>query len=183
MNKVILMGRLVADPEFSMSQSNAAVCKFRIAVDRAYAKQGEEKQADFLYIITFGKTAEFVSKWFTKGKPILVEGRIQNNNYQDNNGVMQYHNQIIADNVSFILSDPTRNGNTGNQQPVQQNQPNNGYPGNQDGYNQQYAPPVQNQPYQQNNGYQNYQQAPAVQQNNDDFAGFENIISDGNLPF
>lgn len=160
MNKLILMGRLVADPEFSVSQSNVAVCKFRIAVDRSYTKQGEEKQSDFLHIVSFGKTAEFVSKWFVKGKPIIVEGRIQNNNYKDQNGVMQYHNQIIADTVNFVLSDPTRTS-SGSNAPVQHNQQN------------QY-----NNGYQANQPVQSYQQP--VQQG--DFAGYENI-SGGNMPF
>lgn len=117
MNKVLFMGRLVADPEFSQTQGGKSVCKFRIAVDRAYSKDGQGKQSDFFQLVSFGKTAELVSRYFVKGKPIIVEGRIQNNNYQDNNGVMQYHNQIIADNVSFTLNDPTR----------QQNQPQQGY--------------------------------------------------------
>lgn len=117
MNKVILMGRLVADPEFSQTQGGKSVCKFRIAVDRAYSKDGQEKQSDFFQLVSFGKTAEFVNRFFTKGKPILVEGRIQNNNYTDNDGVQHYQDQIIADNVSFTLNDPTR----------QQNQPQQGY--------------------------------------------------------
>lgn len=117
MNKVIFMGRLVADPEFSQTQGGTSVCKFRIAVDRAYSKDGQEKQSDFFQLVSFGKTAELVNRFFTKGKPILVEGRIQNNNYQGQDGKMQYHNQIIADNVSFTLADPTR----------QQNQPQQGY--------------------------------------------------------
>lgn len=107
MNKLILMGRLTADPEFSMSQSGTAVCKFKLAVDRQYSK-GEEKTTDFFQLVAFGKTAEFVNKYFTKGKPALVEGRIQNNNYKGNDGKMQYHNQLIADSVMFTLSDPTR---------------------------------------------------------------------------
>lgn len=117
MNKVIFMGRLVAAPEFSQTQGGKSVCKFRIAVDRAYSKDGQEKQSDFFQLVSFGKTAEFVNRFFTKGKPILVEGRIQNNNYTDNDGVQHYQDQIIADNVSFTLNDPTR----------QQNQPQQGY--------------------------------------------------------
>ena len=107
MNKLLLMGRLTADPEFSMSQSGTAVCKFKLAVDRQYSK-GEEKTADFFQLVAFGKTAEFVNKYFTKGKPAIIEGRIQNNNYQGKDGKMQYHNQLIADSVMFTLSDPTR---------------------------------------------------------------------------
>lgn len=107
MNKLLLMGRLTADPEFSMSQSGTAVCKFKLAVDRQYSK-GEEKTADFFQLVAFGKTAEFVNKYFTKGKPAIIEGRIQNNNFQGKDGKMQYHNQLIADSVMFTLNDPTR---------------------------------------------------------------------------
>lgn len=119
MNKVIFMGRLVADPEFSQTQGGKSVCKFRIAVDRAYSKDGQEKQSDFFQLVSFGKTAELVSKYFVKGKPILIEGRIQNNNYTDKDGVQHYQDQIIADNVSFTLNDPTRT-----QQPQQSYQQN-----------------------------------------------------------
>lgn len=111
MNKLLLMGRLTADPEFSMSQSGTAVCKFKLAVDRQYSK-GEEKTADFFQLVAFGKTAEFVNRYFTKGKPASIEGRIQNNNYQGKDGKMQYHNQLIADSVMFTLNDPTRQAPT-----------------------------------------------------------------------
>lgn len=130
MNKVIFMGRLVADPEFSQTQGGKSVCKFRIAVDRAYSKDGQEKQSDFFQLVSFGKTAELVSKYFVKGKPILVEGRIQNNNYTDNAGVQHYQDQLIADNVSFTLNDPTRQQSAPSQHnrqqipaQVQRNQP------------------------------------------------------------
>lgn len=182
MNKVFFMGRLTADPEFSQSQSGTAICKFRMAVDRTYTRQGEEKKSDFFQITTFGKTAEMVNRYFVKGKPIMVEGKIQNNNYTDNNGVQHYRDTIIADSVSFVLSDPTRTGN-GNQQTAPQNQQcgyNNGYQGNHGGYNQQYAPPAQNQQYQP--PMQNYQQSAPAPQNQNDFSEFEQI-SDGQLPF
>ncbi|MBR7084816.1 MAG: single-stranded DNA-binding protein, partial [Oscillospiraceae bacterium] len=178
-------GRLVADPEFSMTQSNMAICHIRIAVDRSYTKAGEERQSDFFRITCFGKTAEHVNRYFVKGKPILVEGRIQNNNYTDNNGVQHYQDQIIADNVSFLLTDPTRtqNGNNAgnynnyNNYNNQQNYNNNGY--NNNNYNQQNRNP---QPAPQ-------QTPPPPQQNNaptggsDDFNEFQEIISDGALPF
>lgn len=121
MNKVILMGRLVADPEFNQTQGGKSVCKFRIAVDRAFQKDNQEKQSDFFQIVSFGKTAEFVSKFFIKGNPILVEGRIQNNNYTDKDGVQHYQDQIIADTVSFTLNDPTRQQSAPSQQNRQQN--------------------------------------------------------------
>ncbi len=109
MNKIILMGRLVADPEFSMTTSGMARCTFRIAVDRP-VRQGEEKQSDFFRITCWDKTAETVNRYFVKGKPILLEGRIQNDNYTDRDGVKHYQDQIIADRINFVLSDPTRTG-------------------------------------------------------------------------
>jgi single-strand DNA-binding protein len=99
-NRVILMGRLVRDPELKTTQSGIAMCRFSVAVDRQYSK-GEEKQADFFDVTVWRNTAEFVSKYFTKGKMIHIEGRLQNNNYTDQNGVKHYSTAIIADNVAF----------------------------------------------------------------------------------
>ena len=139
MNKVFLMGRLTADPEFSMTQSGMAMCRFSIAVDRP-ARQGEEKQADFFRVVCWQQTAETVNRYFVKGKPIIVEGRIQNNNYTDNNGVKHYGTDIVADRINFVLSDPTRNGNNGG-----------GYSNNNGYQNNNYN----NGGYNNNNGYQN----------------------------
>lgn len=99
-NRVILMGRLTKDPELRTTQSGISMCRFSVAVDRQYSK-GEEKQADFFDVTVWRQTAEFVSKYFTKGRMIHIEGRLQNNNYTDNNGVKHYATAIIADNVSF----------------------------------------------------------------------------------
>ncbi|MBR1527763.1 MAG: single-stranded DNA-binding protein [Oscillospiraceae bacterium] len=126
MNKVIFLGRFVTDPEFSMNQSGMAICKFRIAVDRACTKQGDDKKSDFFQIATFGKTAEFVNKYFCKGKPCMIEGKIQNNNYTDRDGKTRYQDQIIADNVSFTLSDTTKGQN---QQQYSQNDSQNDFTG------------------------------------------------------
>lgn len=109
-NKVILIGRLTADPEFSQSASSVSFCKFSIAVDRGYSK-GQEKQTDFFHITAFRQTAEFVSRYFNKGKLILVEGKVQNNNYTDQNGVKHYSCVIIADSVSFVGNKESNNNN------------------------------------------------------------------------
>lgn len=101
MNKVILFGRLTADPETRYTQSNTAVCKFSIAVDRP-TRQGEEKQADFFRVTAWGKTGEMVQQYFSKGQRILVEGRLQNNNYEDKNGVKHYSNDVVAERVHFV---------------------------------------------------------------------------------
>ena len=101
-NKVILMGRLVADPELKQTASNIAVCKFTIAINRPFvSKDGGEKQSDFINIVVWRNTAEFVSKYFSKGKMIIVEGALRNNNYTDSNGTKHYTIEVHADNVSF----------------------------------------------------------------------------------
>lgn len=101
MNKVILMGRLTADPELRYSSSSVPICRFTIAVDRPYVKQGEERQADFFRIVTWRSTAEFVSRYFKKGVRILVEGWLKNNNYDDNQGAKHYSVDVQAENVYF----------------------------------------------------------------------------------
>ena len=99
LNKVILMGRLVADPELRQTPNGVSVCAFRIAVDRAYS--GKEKQADFIDIVAWRQSAEFVSKYFSKGKMIIVEGSIQTRNYEDRNGNKRTAVEVVADNVQF----------------------------------------------------------------------------------
>ena len=102
LNRVILMGRLTRDPDFKQTQSGVAICKFSVAVERQFkdSKTGE-RLTDFLDCTAFRGTAEFISRYFTKGNMILVEGNIQNNNYTDNNGVKHYANNIMVENVSF----------------------------------------------------------------------------------
>lgn len=104
MNKIILMGRLVADPELRYTQSNIPVCRFRIAVDRPFQKEGEERQADFFNVTAWRQTGEFVSKYFRKGSRILVEGWLMNNNYEDNQGVKHYSVDVQAERVYFADS-------------------------------------------------------------------------------
>lgn len=99
-NKVILMGRLVADPELKQTQSNISVCRFRIAVDRGYSAD-KERQADFITVVAWRATAEFVSKYFSKGKMIIVEGALRNANYTDANNVKHYSMEVQADKVAF----------------------------------------------------------------------------------
>ena len=101
-NKVILMGRLVADPELRQTPSNISVCRFRIAVDRPYSSSnGGERQADFISIVAWRQNAEFVSKYFKKGKMAIVEGSLRNADYTDTNGVKHYAMEVQSDRVSF----------------------------------------------------------------------------------
>lgn len=100
LNKVILMGRLVRDPELNTTNSGIAVCKFTVAVNRPYQKD-KEQQADFINVTAWRGTAEFVSKYFNKGSIIIVEGKLQNNDYTDKDGVKHYSMQVVADGVNF----------------------------------------------------------------------------------
>lgn len=101
-NKVILVGNLVADPELKTTPNGVSVTRFRIAVNRRFAKAGEQAQTDFFDITAWRQTAEFVSRFFTKGRPILVSGTLQNRVWTDNNNTKHYTIDIIADEVSFV---------------------------------------------------------------------------------
>lgn len=101
LNRVILMGRLVADPELKTTQSGISVTSFRIAVERSYAKAGEERQTDFINIVCWRNTAEFVCKYFPKGSLIALEGQLQTRTYQDKDGTTRYMVEVLADKVSF----------------------------------------------------------------------------------
>lgn len=101
LNKAILMGRLTADPILKFTPSNVAVCSFSIAVDRRYTKQGEQKQADFINIVTWRSTAEFVSRYFVKGQMINVSGSLQTRTWDDTQGVKHYVTEVLADEVNF----------------------------------------------------------------------------------
>ena len=101
LNSVCLMGRLTADPELKSTQSGVSVCNFRIAVDRTYTPKGQEKQTDFINIITWRSTAEFVSRYFRKGQLVAVQGSIQTGQYTDRDGNKRTTFDVVADNVFF----------------------------------------------------------------------------------
>ena len=176
MNKVILMGRLVADPVLAQTSTGIASCRFRIAVDRKFAdKTTGERQADFFNCIAWKQTAEFVSRYFTKGKLIAIDGSIRNSNYQDKKypDITHYSMDIIVDNVEFVGGKNENGGSQGGNSGYQ----NNGYNAPQNGYNNnnnyQAAPPQAQR-----------QSAPA----NEDMSygstdDFEEIIGDGDVPF
>lgn len=105
MNKVILMGRLCADPEFSQTQSGIACCRFRLAVNRPFAnKQTGEREADFISCESWRQTAEFISRYFCKGSMIIIEGSIRNNDYTDQNGVKHYGMKVVTEKAEFCGS-------------------------------------------------------------------------------
>jgi single-strand DNA-binding protein len=99
-NKVILGGRLTSDPELKQSTSGLSVCSFSIAVDRKFSK-GEEKGCDFINITAWRHTAEFVSKYFKKGYPIIVVGELQTRSYEDKQKNKRTVTEVVADEVSF----------------------------------------------------------------------------------
>ena len=101
-NKVILIGNMVADPELKQTSNGIPVTSFRIAVGRKFTKQGEQQQADFIDIVCWRQTAEFVTRFFTKGKPILICGSIQTRSWVDNNNQKRYAVEVVADEASFV---------------------------------------------------------------------------------
>lgn len=158
MNKVILCGRLTADPELRQTQSGVATCRFTIAVDRKYAdKSTGEKQADFISCTAWRQTAEFVSRYFNKGKMIIIEGSLRSGSYQDRNhpDVTHYTTEVFVDNVEFAGDKGGSNAGTQQQAPA-------------------YSAPAP-QPSQP------AQQPETMSYGN--LSDFEEILSDGDVPF
>lgn len=193
MNKVILIGRLTANPECKQTQNGVAMCRFTIAVNRQYQKD-KQQESDFITCQAWRNTADFVSRYFSKGKPIIVEGSLRNNNYTDKNGVNHYGMDVLVESVEFTINDNSQQtqqqATSYQQQPRQNNQyqqpqqynnyqqaPQQQYP-NQYPQQQPYAPaqPNYQQPAQQVN-------APRNQTNVNNLNNFEEIINDGDIPF
>lgn len=103
LNKAIVIGRMTADPELKQTNSGKSVSSFRIAVNR----QRDREKVDFLDVVTWGKTAEFVNQWFSKGEPIGVDGRIETRSYEDKNGNKRTAVEIVAEAVFFVGSKST----------------------------------------------------------------------------
>ena len=165
MNKVILVGRLTADPELRQTQSGVSSCRFTVAVDRRFAdKNTGERQADFISCTAWRQTAEFVSRYFNKGKLIAVEGSLRTGSYTDKNhsDVTHYTTDVFVDNVEFVGGKGESGGSQGGYQ-------NNGYQNNFKTPQQQAAPA----PASQNNDSMSY----------GELSDFEEILSDGEVPF
>ena len=114
LNHITIMGRLVRDPEMRSTQSGVAVASFTLAVDRDFSgKDGGEKQTDFIDCTAWRHTAEFVSKYFSKGRMAVVSGRLQIDNYTDNDGNKRRSAKVIADNIYF--GDSKKDGATSGQ--------------------------------------------------------------------
>lgn len=166
-NKVILMGRLTSDPELRQTPNGISTCRFTVAVDGGVNQNTNERRSDFITVNAWRQTAEFVCKYFTKGRLILVEGSLRTGSYTDRNhsDVTHYTCEVTAENVSFgeTKSSTQGGGNGGNYAPQQFAQPR---------YNQQPAAPAP------------AHQEPAPAASFGDLGDFENIIGDGDdLPF
>ncbi len=110
-NKVILIGNMTADPELKQTTSGTSVCSFSIAVNRRFAKADQGQQSvDFINIVTWRQQAEFVSRYFKKGNPILICGQIQTRTWNDNQGQKRYATDVVADEVSFVASQSATQG-------------------------------------------------------------------------
>ncbi|MDD5887491.1 MAG: single-stranded DNA-binding protein [Oscillospiraceae bacterium] len=159
LNCAVIMGRLTADPELRTTNSGISVTSFSVAVDRSYQRAGQERQTDFINVVAWRQTAEFVTRYFHKGSMIAVQGSIQTRKYTDRNGNNRTAFEIVADNVSFCGS--KAESNTGNNS----NYGNNSYSGN--------AAPQQNRTQ---NAAPSFSTADT-----DDFASIDSDDSD--LPF
>ena len=104
LNRIVLMGRLVRDPELRRTQSNLAVTSFTLAVDRDFKSKSGEKETDFIDIVAWRSAAEFVSKYFTKGRMAVVDGRLQIRDWTDKAGNKRTTAEVVADNVYFADS-------------------------------------------------------------------------------
>lgn len=155
LNQAVLMGRLVAEPELRYTQSNIPVVSFRLAVDRNYVRQGAERETDFINIVAWRSTAEFVSRYFHKGQLVAVQGSIQTRNYTDGQGNKRTAFEIVADNVYFAES---KSGQSGDRGPST------------------YAPPVSTQPSAMSQPAAGYYASGAD-------SDFEEIEEDSDLPF
>lgn len=104
LNVAAIMGRLVADPELRHTPNDIAVTTFTLAVDRSYSRAGTERQTDFIDVVAWRQTAEFVCKYFSKGRMMAVTGSIQTRNYEDKQGNKRKAFEIVANDVSFADS-------------------------------------------------------------------------------
>ena len=108
LNKIFIMGRLTRDPELRRTQSGTAVTSFSLAVDRDFKSQSGEKETDFIDVVAWRSTAEFVAKYFTKGRMAVVEGRLQIRDWKDKDGNNRRSAEVVADNIYF--GDSKRDG-------------------------------------------------------------------------
>lgn len=162
LNKAIILGRITHDLEVRQTPSGTAVLQFTVAVDRNYSKDGE-KQTDFINCVAWRQTAEFIGRYFGKGRMIAVDGRLQTRTYEDKNGTKHYITELIVENANFT-GEPKQDGN------------NNSFNQNSGGFANQYQQTAQQT--QQNNGFNGDAQSVG------DLSDFEDVLTeDGTVPF
>ena len=101
LNRIVIMGRLTRDPELRYTASNIPVCTITVAVDRDFSRAGEQKEADFIDVVAWRQSGEFISKYFQKGRMIYVDGRLQSRKWTDRDGNNRTSWEIVADSVGF----------------------------------------------------------------------------------
>mgnify|MGYP002528222242 CR=1 FL=1 len=182
MNKVILIGRLTANPEYKQTSQGTPTCRFTVAVNRPYQKD-KQQESDFITCQAWRNTADFVSRYFSKGKPIIVEGSLRNNNYTDKNGINHYGIDVLVESVEFTINDNSQQQVQSQPRPSVANCQN-----QQRTYAQQNTnsrPPIPTYPSNQQPVATSYQQPLQQAQANQssDVSDFEEILSDGDIPF
>ncbi len=165
LNRVILMGRITQDLELRTTAGGQSVLTFNIAVDRNFVKQGEERQADFITCVAWRQQAEFINRYFSKGRMIAIEGNLRSRTYDDKNGTKHYVTEVYVDQVSFT-------GERANQGSGD---------GYQNGYRNDGQPSYRNEtPRQEQPAYREPDNKPISIGGLDDF---EEILSDDGVPF
>lgn len=153
LNRVILMGRITQELDLKQTPSGVSVLQFSVAVDRNFSKQGEERQTDFITCVAWRQQAEFISKYFGKGRMIALEGNLRTRTYDDKNGTKHYVTEVYVDSVSFT-GEPKQGGNT----------------------NSNYSTNYNNSPDQNTNQHN-------ATVSIGDISDFEEILSDDGVPF
>lgn len=156
LNRVILMGRITQDLDIRQTQGGVSVLSFTVAVDRSFVRQGEERQTDFINCVAWRQQAEFINRYFAKGRMIAIEGNLRTRTYDDKNGTKHYVTEVFVDSVSF----------TGEK--------------SQSGSNSGYSPSYSSAPARQASAYNEPAQSPIAIGDMDDF---EEILSDDGVPF
>ena len=157
-NKVILSGRITRDIEIKTTLSRTAVTQFSLAVERSFARQGEERQTDFITCVAWGKTAEFIGRYFGKGRSIVILGNLRTRTYDDKNGTKHYVTEVYVDETQFTFE--PKNAQEGSQTAYAPQ-----------GYNNTPAPPASPQ-----RGAQPHQQASCG-------ADWADVYNDDGTPF
>ena len=165
LNRVILMGRITQDLELRTTSGGQSVLTFNVAVDRNFVKQGEERQADFITCVAWRQQAEFINRYFSKGRMIAIEGNLRTRTYDDKNGTKHYVTEVYVDQVSFTGERAQQNGDSSYSYQ------------NRDSQQRSYAPPRQQE--QQHTYNEPDNKAISIGGLDD----FEEILSDDGVPF